>query len=167
MRGTDPMNSCRGSAIVLSMLLMVILSALGMYAVSVPVGTGESASRHHRAAVARNMARAGANAAIARFPVLNPVGSAYVRRIPVGRNVTGRYSVTSRKVRTGFRGGRDRSVRWRCAYQGEDPVRSGIRCPQGQNRTMGGVRSPLTFFVAPLLHMGSKMGIDAASPSRL
>ena len=92
------MNSRRGSAIVLSMLLLVILSALGMYAVSVPVGTGESASRHHRAAVARNMARAGANAAIARFPVVSPASSPYVRRIPVGSNVTGRYSVTSRKA---------------------------------------------------------------------
>jgi len=92
------MNRCRGSAIVLSMLLLVILSALGMYVVSVPVGTGESAGRHHRAAVARNMARAGANAAIARFPVVSPVGSPYVRRIPVGPNVTGRYSVTSRKA---------------------------------------------------------------------
>jgi hypothetical protein len=92
------MNRCRGSAIVLSMLLLVILSALGMYVVSVPVGTGESAGRHHRAAVARNMARAGANAAIARFPVVSPGGSPYVRRIPVGPNVTGRYSVTSRKA---------------------------------------------------------------------
>jgi hypothetical protein len=92
------MNGRRGSAIVLSMLLLVILSALGMYVVSVPVGTGESAGRHHRAAVARNMARAGANAAIARFPVVSPDGSPYVRRIPVGPNVTGRYSVTSRKA---------------------------------------------------------------------
>jgi len=92
------MNRCRGRAIVFSMLLLVILSALGMYVVSVPVGTGESAGRHHRAAVARNMARAGANAAIARFPVVSPVGSPYVRRIPVGPNVTGRYSVTSRKA---------------------------------------------------------------------
>jgi hypothetical protein len=92
------MNRCRGSAIVLSMLLLVVLSVLGMYVVSVPVGTGESAGRHHRAAVARNMARAGANAAIARLPVVNPVGSPYVRRIPVGPNVTGRYSVTSRKA---------------------------------------------------------------------
>jgi hypothetical protein len=103
------MNRCRGSAIVLSMLLLVILSALGMIMVSVPVGTGESASRHHRAAVARNMARAGANAAIARFPVVNPVGSPYVRRIPVGPEVTGRYSVTSRnagaEVGTGSAGG--------------------------------------------------------------
>ena len=92
------MNRCRGSAIVTSMLLLVILSALGMYVVSVPVGTGENASRHHRAAVARNMARAGANAAIARFPVVSPDGSPYVRRIPVGPTVTGRYSVTSRKA---------------------------------------------------------------------
>jgi hypothetical protein len=94
------MDRCRGSAIVLSMLLLVILSALGMFMVSVPVGTGESASRHHRTAVARNMARAGANAAIARFPEVNPDGSPYVRRIPVGPNVTGRYSVTSRKAGT-------------------------------------------------------------------
>jgi hypothetical protein len=43
------------------------------------------------------MARAGANAAIARFPLESPVGSPYVRRIPVGPDVTGRYSVTSKK----------------------------------------------------------------------
>jgi hypothetical protein len=98
MRDTDPMNRCRGSAIVLSMLLLVILSALGMFMVSVPVGTGESAARHHRTAVARNMARAGANAAIARFPEVNPDGSPCVRRIPVGPNVMGRYSVPSRKA---------------------------------------------------------------------
>jgi hypothetical protein len=79
------------------MLLLIILSALGMYVVSAPLGTGESSGRHHRAAVARNMARAGANAAIARFPTVNPGDSPYVRRIPLGPNVTGRYSVTSRK----------------------------------------------------------------------
>jgi hypothetical protein len=92
------MNGRRGSAIVLSMLLLVILSALGMLMVSVPVGTGEGAGRHHRAVVARNMARAGANAAIARLPVVSGGGSPCVRRIPVGPNVTGRYSVTSRKT---------------------------------------------------------------------
>lgn len=92
------MNRRRGSAIVLSMLLLVLLSALGMYVVSLPVGTGSGAGRHHRAAVARNMARAGANAAIARIPGVHDDGSPYVRRIPVGPNVTGRYSVTSRRV---------------------------------------------------------------------
>jgi hypothetical protein len=92
------MNRCRGSAIVLSMLLLVVLSALGMYVVSLPVGTGSGAVQHHRAAVARNMARAGANAAIARFPEVNIDGFPYVRRIPVGPNVTGSYSVTSRMV---------------------------------------------------------------------
>jgi hypothetical protein len=95
------MDGRRGSAIVLSMLLLVILSALGMFMVSVPAGTGESASRHHRAVVARNMARAGANAAIARFPVMSGGGSPYVRRIPVGPSVTGRYSVTSQKAAVG------------------------------------------------------------------
>jgi hypothetical protein len=95
------MNGRRGSAIVLSMLLLVILSALGMVMVSVPVGTGESAGRHHRAALARNMARAGANAAIARFPAVSGGGPPYVRRIPVGENVTGRYSVTSKKAAAG------------------------------------------------------------------
>jgi hypothetical protein len=83
------------------MLLLVILSALGMVMVSVPVGTGEGAGRYHRAAVARNMARAGANAAIARFPVTSGGGSPYVRRIPVGPNITGRYSVTSQKTAAG------------------------------------------------------------------
>jgi len=94
---------------VLSMLLLVILSALGMFMVSVPVGTGEGAGRHHRAAVAQNMARAGANAAIARFPLVSPGGSPYVRRIPVGPDVTGHYSVMSRnagaEVGTGSAGG--------------------------------------------------------------
>ncbi len=80
------------------MLLLVILSAIGMYVISIPVATGGSSSRHHRAAVARNMARAGANAAIARFPVVIPGRSPYVRRIRTGPNVTGRYSVTSRKA---------------------------------------------------------------------
>jgi hypothetical protein len=92
------MNRCRGSAIVLSMLLLIILSALGLYVVSAPLGTGESVSRQHRAAVARNMARAGANAAIARIPMVSPGGSPYVRRMPVGPNVAGRYSVTSRRA---------------------------------------------------------------------
>ena len=92
------MNRRRGSAIVLSMLLLVILSALGMYVVSAPLGTGESVGRQHRAAVARTMARAGANAAIARFPIVSPGGSPYVRRMYMGTNVTGRYSVTSRKA---------------------------------------------------------------------
>jgi len=95
------MERCRGSAIVLSMLLLIILSALGMYVVSAPMGARKGASAHHRAAVARNMARAGVNAAIARFRLGHPGGSSYVRLIPAGENLTGRYSVTTRKVVTG------------------------------------------------------------------
>ncbi len=92
------MTGRRGSAIVLSMLLLVVLSAVGMYVVSLPVGTGESSGQYHRSAVARNMARAGANAAIARLPGGVSAGSPYVRRIPVGPDVTGRYSVILRRI---------------------------------------------------------------------
>lgn len=84
------------------MLLLVLLSALGMCVVSLPVGTGESAGQYHGAAVARNMARAGVNAAIARFPAVNTEGNPYVRRIPIGSNAMGRYSVTSQKADAGI-----------------------------------------------------------------
>jgi hypothetical protein len=86
---------------VLAMLLLVILSALGMYAVSVPIGTGENPRGRYEAAVARNMARAGAYAAIARIPMASHGGLPYVRHISVGFRVTGRYSVTSRKADPG------------------------------------------------------------------
>jgi len=36
------------------------------------------------------------------LPVVRPGGSPYVRRIPVGPNVTGRYSVTTRKAGMGL-----------------------------------------------------------------
>jgi hypothetical protein len=62
------MGKRRGSAIVLAMLLLVLLSAVGMYAVSLPVSVGESFPEPYPSAVARNMARAGAHAGIALLP---------------------------------------------------------------------------------------------------
>lgn len=91
------MGGRRGSAIVFAMLLLVLLSGIGIYAVSRPLPAGESPGQHQRSAVARNMARAGLNAAIARLPDVSPEAAPYVRRIPVGPNATGRYAVTSRK----------------------------------------------------------------------
>lgn len=87
-----------GSAIVLAMLLLVLFSALGMYAVSLPVSTGEGLPSHYPPAVARNMARAGAHAGIALLPRTFTGAAPYVRRLPVGSNATGRYSVTSRRI---------------------------------------------------------------------
>ena len=92
------MAASRGSAIVLAMLLLVLLSALGMYAVSLPVSVGENLPQSYPSAVARNMARAGAHAAIARLPGLFPASAPYVRRFAVGPDSTGGYSVTSGKT---------------------------------------------------------------------
>jgi hypothetical protein len=92
------MGNRRGSAIVLAMLLLVLLSAVGMYAVSLPVSVGESFPERYPAAVARNMARAGAHAGIALLPRAFPDAAPYVRRFAVGPEVTGIYSVTSRKT---------------------------------------------------------------------
>jgi hypothetical protein len=86
----------RGSAIVLAVLLLVLLNAIGMYVMSLPVSMGESSRQHYLASVARNMARAGAHAAIARLPAVSPEAAPYVRRIPVGSEITGMYSVASR-----------------------------------------------------------------------
>ncbi len=98
MRRTERMDARRGSVIVLAMLLLVLLSAAGMYAVSLPVSVADGSQLHHQSAVARNMARAGVHAAIARLPNAIPDAAPYVRRIPVGPNATGRYSVISRRT---------------------------------------------------------------------
>jgi hypothetical protein len=92
------MGKRRGSAIVLAMLLLVLLSAVGMYAVSLPVSVGESFPERYPAAVARNMARAGAHAGIALLPRAFPDAAPYVRRFAVGPEMSGVYSVTSRKT---------------------------------------------------------------------
>lgn len=91
------MGGRRGSAIVLAMLLLVLFSALGMYAVSLPLSSGDG-FQHHASAVARNMARAGAHAGIALLPRLFSDGAPYVRRLQVESGATGRYSVTSRRI---------------------------------------------------------------------
>ncbi|PWB67593.1 MAG: hypothetical protein C3F14_01685 [Deltaproteobacteria bacterium] len=88
----------RGSAIILAMLLLVLLSAAGMYAVSLPDSVAENSLQQYHAAVARNLARAGAYAAIASLPKVYPDPAPYVRRVPVGPIASGRYSVTSRRT---------------------------------------------------------------------
>ncbi|HZW37527.1 MAG: hypothetical protein ACM319_00895 [Deltaproteobacteria bacterium] len=102
----DGMGNRRGSAIVFAMLLLVLLSAAGMYAVSLPVSVGEVSQQQYHAAVARNLARAGAHAAIACLPKVFSGPAPYVRSMPVGPMASGRYSVTSR--RTG--GGKEKTA---------------------------------------------------------
>jgi len=81
------------------MLLLVLISAAGMYVVSRPSApSGEGAVPFRQAAVARNLARAGAHAAIARLPEAPPPGTPYVRSLQAGPDTAGRYSVTIRKT---------------------------------------------------------------------
>ena len=94
-----PMPGRRGSALVLAMLLLVLFSAAGMYVVSrSSVPSGEGSVPFRQAAVARNLARAGAHAAIARLPETLPDGASYVRRLLAGTDPAGHYSVTVRKT---------------------------------------------------------------------
>jgi hypothetical protein len=95
------MNDRRGSAVVLAMLLLVLFSAIGMYAVSLPYSGSGTRPKHALETIAGNMARAGAHAAIARLPEVIPQESPYVRRFPVGRTVTGKYEAISRRTAAG------------------------------------------------------------------
>lgn len=105
MSPVEVMGCRRGSAFVLAMLLLVLLSAAGMYAVSKPVSVAESSQQQYHAAVARNLARAGAHAAIASLPKVFPAPAPYVRRMPVGPVASARYSVTSRRTASGKEAG--------------------------------------------------------------
>ena len=95
------MRNRHGSAIVLAILLLVLLNAIGMYAVSLTGSVAERQEQHYQASVARNIARAGAHAAIARLPEIFPHATPYVRRIRVGPDLTGMYSVTSSRTEEG------------------------------------------------------------------
>jgi len=79
------------------MLLLVLLCAMGMFVVSLPLPVVQSLRKPELEAMARNMAKAGAHAAIARLPGTVSDGAPYMRRIPLTRNLTGKYAVTSRK----------------------------------------------------------------------
>ncbi len=92
------MTARSGSAVVLAMLLLVLLNAVGMYVVSAPVSVGDGPRRHYQSRVARNMAIAGAHAAIALLPAVFPENAPLVRRIPSGPDTTGGYSVASRRI---------------------------------------------------------------------
>jgi hypothetical protein len=107
---SDRMQARGGSAIVLAILLLVLLNAIGMYAVSL-TGSVAEGQRHYQAAVAKNMARAGAHAAIARLPGLFPQETPYLRRMAVGPDLTGKYSVTSRRAGETLAGqGKERGI---------------------------------------------------------
>jgi Tfp pilus assembly protein PilX len=84
----------RGSALVITMLLLVILTAIGIYAFSIST-TEMSISLNSRVgAVTRYVAEAGAFYGIDQVPNTYPSGTT-INNITVGTNMTAGYTVTS------------------------------------------------------------------------
>ena len=167
------MTNLRGSALVLAMLLLVLLSAAGMYVVSrSSVPSGEGAVPFRQAAVARNLARAGAHAAIARLPEISPDGAPYVRSLQAGPDPAGHYSVTVRKTgRNGEptgRGAESTFERYEIVSDGTVPGSPAWTARVRAEVHFGPLRSP-----APAAKIRrweetpAKKGIDGPSGSRI
>jgi hypothetical protein len=87
-----------GYALVITMLILLLFGAVGVYLVSLPFPAGQNVRKYELEAVARNMAKAGANAAIARLPDVMPEGAPYLRTFRVAPNLTGGYAVSFRRL---------------------------------------------------------------------
>ena len=77
----------------MAMLLLVLISAIGIYVISLQHPASRSRNRHEREAVVKWMAVAGVHSAIARISQGESESPPYVRYFDVGRNMTGMYSV--------------------------------------------------------------------------
>ena len=87
----------RGSAIILAMLILVLISATGIYVISLPHPIGKDLRKYEREAAAKYMAIAGVHAAIARLSSSSPDGVPYVRYFDISQNMTGKYSASLRE----------------------------------------------------------------------
>ncbi|MCL2102948.1 MAG: hypothetical protein FWH25_02810 [Syntrophorhabdaceae bacterium] len=86
-----------GSAIVIAMLLLVLISAAGIYVISLQRPAVQSMNGHEHEAVAKWMAVAGVHAVAARISHGALEGPPYVRSFDVARNITGTYTVSFRE----------------------------------------------------------------------
>jgi len=155
------------------MLLLVLLSAAGMYVVSRShVPSGEGAVPFRQAAVARNLARAGAHAAIARLPEIPPPGTPYVRRLQAGPDPAGHYSVTVRKTeRNGDAPGRGKAPEvevYEIVSEGTVPGSSAPAARVRAEVQFGPLPSPSPRAkIRKWEETGAKKGIDGPSGSRI
>ena len=84
-----------GSALVITMLLLVILTAIGIYAVSISTTEMNLSLNSRVGAVTRNVAEAGAYYGIEQIPVTFPSPGYSPPALTVGTNMTSSYTVTS------------------------------------------------------------------------
>jgi len=163
----------RGSALVIAMLLLVLLSAAGMVVVSrLSVPSGERAVPFRQAAVAGNLARAGAHAAIARLPATSPGGAPYVRRLQAGPDPAGQYSVTVRKTGPNGeppgRGTGSTFVRYEIVSDGSVPGSPAWTARVRAEVQFGPIGSPApTAKIRTWEETPAKKGIDGPSGSRI
>ena len=78
----------------MAMLLLVFISAVGIYVISFQHPVGPNLNRYEREAVGKYMAVAGVHSAVARISQGASDSPPYVRYFNVRRNMTGRYSVS-------------------------------------------------------------------------
>ncbi len=87
--------AARGNAMVITLMLLVILTAIGIFAVNISTREMSVALQTRVGAETRNMAEAGAYYAIGQLPTTFPTGTPYTTTLTVGPNQTATYSVTS------------------------------------------------------------------------
>lgn len=85
-----------GSALVITMLLLVILTAIGIYAFSISTTEMNISLNSRVGAVTRYVAESGAFYGIEQIPITFPVGGGEVTQtLTVGTNMTSSYTVSS------------------------------------------------------------------------
>ena len=85
-----------GSALVITMLLLIILTAIGIYAVSISTTEMNISLNSRVGAVTRNVAEAGAYYGIEQIPVTYSAGGGEaIQTLTVGTNMTSSYTVSS------------------------------------------------------------------------
>lgn len=89
------MTDRRGNALIITMMLLVILTAIGIYAVSISTTEMDLSLNARVGAITRNVAEAGAYFGIDAIPNMYDNTAPAIMTLTVGPNMTAQYSVTS------------------------------------------------------------------------
>jgi Tfp pilus assembly protein PilX len=84
-----------GNALVITILILVLLTAVGIYAVSISTTEMNIALNHRVGTITRNTAESGVYFGIAQLPTIYPAGSDYTAVLTVGTGMTAAYTVQS------------------------------------------------------------------------
>jgi len=84
-----------GNALVITILILVLLTAVGIYAVSISTTDMNIALNHRVGTITRNTAESGVYFGIAQLPTIYPAGSDYTAALTVATGMTAAYTVQS------------------------------------------------------------------------